>query len=72
MSKVTVAYTHTAIFLAGKNLGDKLSTKPGDKQVAMEVQDSFLKVILGEKSILVPFTNIKQIEMDEETKAPKK
>lgn len=68
MGKIISAKLHAGVFLAGKNLGSDLSTHPGAKQVAMTMQDSFLKVTIGNHSILVPFTNVQQITMVDEPK----
>lgn len=66
MSKITAAHLHSAVFCAGVNLSDKLSSQPGAKQCQMSLEGNFLKVTVTNKSILIPFTNVRQIEMQEE------
>ncbi len=64
MDKVISAKLHSGVFCSGVNLGTDLSIRPGAKQVELEMQGSFLKVSKGDRSILVPFTNVQQIELE--------
>lgn len=66
-SKIVKAKLHSGAFLSGINLGVDLSAQPGAKQVEMTlVGSTFLRVTKGAKSILIPFTNIVQIEEEAE------
>lgn len=70
MDKLTGAKLHNGVFLAGINLGQTLGTAPGAKQVALSMEGQYLRVEKAGKAILVPFTNIAQIDIEVVPNAP--